>query len=577
MSRRRPPWSSLGIDPTGDERAIKRAYAKKLKEIDVEAEAAKFIALRQQFEQAQREARWIGADAAEDWDDGDDRDEEADAADETAETEAAETEAAVSGPMDADLWALGEVGGAAFTAPVVPLPERANPWRQGRDRVAAHFADLEAALCSADAGRERAIDRAVRALWAEPALETVDAAEDVEQRLAHIALNHGAAAAYLLRLASWHYGWARRAQQVGTGWPISEAGRRAAAENWFQNIGEGRIAGQAKQVIGDLEQPPSGHWHRDFFAKRRITRFLDDLRRDHPEGEYRFDPDIVRAWERVRNPGISLGSLFGLVVLGAIAAIIVSWIDLDASVENMAFWGFFLTGFAGVVAVRWGMKRVRPVRPSRYGGPLAGRQAAALALMLAIFALAVLLPPHWVIGLALALANMALLPLAGAALPSEEERDPMLWALYHGRYLVMAAGLFAIFATVHAPHWTQAIAPGLLVAAAAQLLRERLVASWEALPPGVLGWARVLLLIAVMAVVAAGVRTMPDLPPAPVVLAGIALLLVQDAAANAWRPPLSTVFYFVYILLLVLFVAFPLLIPMALVARRLADRLFVKA
>jgi hypothetical protein len=573
VSRRRPPWSSLGIDPTGDEREIKRAYAKKLKEIDVEAEPAKFIALRKQFEQAQSQARWIGADADDD-DDGD-----ADWADDGDEAvHAAAGAALASGTlMDADEWALGDVGGAAFFAPVVPPPARATPWGQGRDRVAAHFADIEAALRSADAGREGAVDRAVRALWAEPALETVDAAEDVEHRLAHMALNHGAAAAYLLRLASWHYGWARRAQQVGTGWPISEAGRRATAENWFQNIGEGRIAGHAKQVIGDLAQPPSGHWHRDFFAKRRITRFLDDLRRDHPEGEYRFDPDIVRAWERVRNPGISLGSLFGLVVLGAIAAIIVSWIDLDAGVENMAFWGFFLTGFAGVVAVRWGMKRVRPVRPSRYGGPLAARQAAALALMLAIFALAVLLPPHWAIGFALALATMALLPLTGAALPSEEERDPMLWALYHGRYLVMAAGLFAIFATVHAPHWTQAIVPGMLVAAAAQLLRERLVASWEALPPKALGWVRVLLLIGVMAVVAAGVRTMPDLPAAPAVLAGIALLLVQDAAANAWRPPLSTVFYFVYILLLVLFVAFPLLIPMALVARRLADRLFVKA
>jgi len=77
-------------------------------------------------------------------------------------------------------------------------------------------------------------------------------------------------------------------------------------------------------------------------------------------------------------------------------------------------------------------------------------------------------------------------------------------------------------------------------------------------------------------VAAAGVKAMPDLPAAPVVLAGIVLLLVQDAAVNAWRPPLSTAFYFAYIVLIVLLIAFPLLVPMALVVRRLADRLFIK-
>jgi len=166
VSRRRPPWSSLGIDPTGDEREIKRAYAKKLKEIDVEAEPAKFIALRKQFEQAQSQARWIGADA----DDDDDDDGDADWADDGDEAvHAAAGAALASGAlMDADEWALGDVGGAAFFAPVVPPPVRATPWGQGRDRVAAHFADIEAALRSADAGREGAIDRAVRALWANP-------------------------------------------------------------------------------------------------------------------------------------------------------------------------------------------------------------------------------------------------------------------------------------------------------------------------------------------------------------------------------------------------------------------------
>ena len=72
MSRRRPPWSSLGIDPTGDERTIKRAYAKKLKAIDVEAEPAKFIALRRQYDDALWQARWMGDGEQDDEVEGDD-------------------------------------------------------------------------------------------------------------------------------------------------------------------------------------------------------------------------------------------------------------------------------------------------------------------------------------------------------------------------------------------------------------------------------------------------------------------------------------------------------------------------
>lgn len=565
MSRRRPPWSSLGIDPTSDERAIKRAYAGKLKEIDVEAEPAKFIALRGRLEDALRQARWI--------DDGAIDDEGIDWPENAPDDPAGPGDSLAAG----DGWTILSGDPVEAAVPSIRTPERANPWAAPAvDPVAARFAAIEAALVAGGEGRERTLDREMRALWAEPALETVDAAEDAEYRLAHLALDHGADASYFLRLASWHYGWVRRSQRVGTDWAIREVGQRAAAEHWFQQIGEGVIAGHAKQVIDDIEQAPSGRWWRDFFPKRRITAFLDELRRRHPEGEYRFDADIVAAWERMRNPGISLGSLFGLVVLGAIAAIAASWIDLDAAAGNAAFWVFFLAGLVGLAGYRWGLQRIRPTRPSRYGGPLTARQAGALALMLVVFALAVLLPPHWAIGIALALANVALLPLSGAALPSEDERDPALWGLYNGRYPIMAAGLFGAFAMVHAPEWVQAIAPGLLVVAAAQLLRERLVATWEALPATMLGAVRVGLLIAAVIVVVAGARTMPDLPAAPVVLAGILLLLVQDAAVNAWRPPLSTAFYFAYIVLIVLLMAFPLLVPMALVVRRLADRLFIK-
>ncbi|WP_197411775.1 hypothetical protein, partial [Sphingopyxis sp. HXXIV] len=504
MSRRRPPWSSLGIDPTGDERAIKRAYAKKLKEIDVEAEAAKFIALRQQFEQAQREARWIGADAAEDWDDEDDRDKEADEAD-----GAAETEAAVSGPMDADLWALGEIGGAAFTAPVVPLPERANPWRQGRDRVAAHFADLEAALRSADAGRERAIDRAVRALWAEPALETVDAAEDVEQRLAHIALNHGAAAAYLLRLASWHYGWARRAQQVGTGWPISEAGRRAAAENWFQRIESGST-GYKKTLIEDLKTPPTGNWARDWRRKRRVREFLDAMRQLYPEGAYRFDPDIVEAWEEARDIRIPWGAL----ITGLLVALAMAGRARQAPLADPMLWGWWAGTAGGILLLERLLAERAAGRWRRPGSArLDALELTAFFVLLTIPAIALLAPatPWTTAGL---IVGALLLAHESGAEPEPGTRGGFWRGLAAARYPLIAALLLATFALTEAPagrmDWRQAVVPAVLAMLAAHWVRPRLVETWEAAPRWVLTGARGVLLVAAAGLLWIALGALPD-------------------------------------------------------------------
>lgn len=58
MSRKGSCWEVLGIAPTDDNRAIRVAYAAKLKTIDPEADPQAFIALREAFESAQAEARW---------------------------------------------------------------------------------------------------------------------------------------------------------------------------------------------------------------------------------------------------------------------------------------------------------------------------------------------------------------------------------------------------------------------------------------------------------------------------------------------------------------------------------------
>ena len=46
-----PAWQLLGIEPTADAAAIRRAYAARLKEIDVDAEPARFVALRNAYDE----------------------------------------------------------------------------------------------------------------------------------------------------------------------------------------------------------------------------------------------------------------------------------------------------------------------------------------------------------------------------------------------------------------------------------------------------------------------------------------------------------------------------------------------
>lgn len=57
-------WEYLGIEPTSDQRAIKKAYAVQLKLIDQDIEVEKFIQLREAFEEARYTATYLDSDAA---------------------------------------------------------------------------------------------------------------------------------------------------------------------------------------------------------------------------------------------------------------------------------------------------------------------------------------------------------------------------------------------------------------------------------------------------------------------------------------------------------------------------------
>lgn len=52
-------WQRLAIEPTSDQREIKRAYAKQLKTIDQDTQAEAFILLREALHEAQAEAEMM--------------------------------------------------------------------------------------------------------------------------------------------------------------------------------------------------------------------------------------------------------------------------------------------------------------------------------------------------------------------------------------------------------------------------------------------------------------------------------------------------------------------------------------
>ena len=304
-------WAVLGIAPTADLLAIKRAYAARLKRTRPDDDAQAYQALREAYEQAQQWARW----KAEDGDDD---------------------EGVVDAPVDQP------------AAPVV-APERAPA--DGRTLAAADLdADPPAAMSIPEAAvSQEAPQTAPELVWVDtitPAMEALDAA--------------WAEGGSLAVLAAWAPLQARWDEV-----PLDERGHlNVTVADWTltrQTIRPELLQALAQQFAwtGDFRATRRLGWQRAQALQALMADTLD-LRASNPALAVRLEP--LRRLEQWRTTGALWRMLLCMVLMGeplrqllreCPAAVLHKLTARDDSFERLALWfkrAFWLrAGLPGLV------------------------------------------------------------------------------------------------------------------------------------------------------------------------------------------------------------------------------------
>lgn len=284
-------WDILGTEPTGDERALKRAYAKRLKVTRPEDDPAAFQELREAYEYALRHAYLFAEELPE-----------------PQATEAAAAETPEAPPMEpADLWGVidesaqeaqerpAELWGIIAQEPapppeqwgvlaIDPAQEAANLW-QGCLALTRH----------ADAG-----DVLARMLQDDAMLNL-----DVREEFELCALRYCASAGYDLALRQALFeqlGWDRDFSYLARSHAdlVRSAVQRYRADRSFAHFSDNRDSYPGLDCIMS-QQPPSAYARQLFDQKftQQLRKLLHTIRWQHAEMlAYKFDTDLFEQWEQ---------------------------------------------------------------------------------------------------------------------------------------------------------------------------------------------------------------------------------------------------------------------------------------
>ncbi len=531
MARRHGHWATLGIDRTHDERAIKRAYAAKLKTISVGADPKAFIALRAAFDGARNEAQWIqppeqfvvvddtqeAAPESNQWGEGavvlqslaeedlnpkqralryapmgdlrnkasyksrpkirvkplgaasdadTDKEEPPKTRIKRKKPDAPETDAAgidgndsnvkirfkaapktrpktEAAAVELNTGSVADLAADDYSDAGQDDAVVASPWDQAWDdhndidTLIARIASLVKRGGSADVD-EAALHASFTDLLAVPALDNIGRREEVETRIASIALDAGERGYYLVLLAHWHFGWHQRATEYGLQWPINEVVEMAPAISRLRDLqanGNNQGSDNNKNATFTdqnsyrwLMAGPPPKWNPQYWMRRyQVANLVDRIRQDSPALIDIIGRDRIAEWQDDR---FSTKRLMMMVVLLVFAS--AEWALGLSKAAGKEFplspWVtatfFAATIFAALVmteraAVQRDVDQTDYWRPDIHDG----RQLLALALLGGLTLLFGMLPPNPWLTLGSAVLAAALLYLTGNPLLRIPERD----------------------------------------------------------------------------------------------------------------------------------------------------------
>jgi len=350
-------WALLGIDPTDDRRAVKRAYARALKAIDVEADPARFVRLREALEAAltwgTQTPWWELAAEPDDFEADPDSDVES-----------------VTPPSFVD----------AESFLVDFAPRCAAPAGIGDARLREACDALEALLTGPDAADPAAVQAAGEAVFAATP-GSVDDELALEEWTASLLAGAIPRSDPILEAAAARFGWRDGDLELRGRWEVQAVMERRAALAFLAACRRGHDG--HRRAVDELSGPPRTRLGpTEYGLIAEVEDFLVEMDSHHPALAPSFPTETLDWWQTyLDGPHPPRGFWKGAVLLPAFGAfgtaIALSSVDLSP------LWGWAVYAALLPATILWlfasGRRRWRR---RRYGAAEPGWRFVALALTL---------------------------------------------------------------------------------------------------------------------------------------------------------------------------------------------------